>query len=177
MHIEKIVGALGFNQNRLLIIPSLNAVIVRQSEENNPNYSDRHFLSILLTGEIAPQYSKDAKIYRLNPDGKYYTGLEFLPAENLSSFIYDDSIWLADIDPLTGAFISSFGLDQKIDERVSEFSQNFNGAGFGIDKHGWSLFYDKPVDNQTQLWRAEVVEDTVIRTQLTGAKSLFSFNS
>jgi len=43
-----IVGALGAGKNRLYIIPSLNAVIVRQSTGDKADFSDNNFLELVL---------------------------------------------------------------------------------------------------------------------------------
>jgi CubicO group peptidase (beta-lactamase class C family) len=42
------VGALGAGKNRLYVIPSLNAVIVRQSTGDNGEFSDNDFLDLIL---------------------------------------------------------------------------------------------------------------------------------
>ncbi len=43
-----IIGALGAGKNRLYIIPSLNAVIVRQSVDDTADFSDNEFLELVL---------------------------------------------------------------------------------------------------------------------------------
>lgn len=43
-----IIGCLGAGKNRMYIIPSLDAVVVRQTLEGSDNYSDHEFLQLLL---------------------------------------------------------------------------------------------------------------------------------
>ncbi|GET28500.1 hypothetical protein SD074_07020 [Prolixibacter sp. SD074] len=48
---EDIIGCLGAGKNRMYIIPSLNAVIVRQAIEDTGDFNDNDFLKLLLPGE------------------------------------------------------------------------------------------------------------------------------
>lgn len=54
---EDIIGGLGAGKNRLYIIPSLNAVVLRQTQLEQDNFDDHTFLSLLLDGVITSSES------------------------------------------------------------------------------------------------------------------------
>ncbi len=63
----EIIGALGAGKNRMYLIPSLNAIALRQTELGSDNFSDHEFLSLLLAdlglGTTLEEHSADIQVF------------------------------------------------------------------------------------------------------------------
>lgn len=77
------------------------------------------------------------------------------------------NVWLADLDSLSGMFVSATGMDVLIDTGATPLVTSFNGPEFGIDSNSWSIFYTKNNGLAPQAWRATVNGQTVNRQGLT----------
>lgn len=105
---------------------------------------------------------------RMNPPGLSYIDPEVLSEADLVTFQDQlQRVWLAELDPLTGAFAVADGQDVLVDTQASPPAQTNNGPEFGIDADGWAVFYNKPVNTVPQTWRATVEGDSVIKVPLT----------
>jgi hypothetical protein len=100
-----------------------------------------------------------------------YDDPEFLQSGRLAIFTdLDFTLWVAEIDPHTGGFVSTDGRDMALDTEVAPFTtSNLNGAEFGEDRDGWSVFYTKaPMSGMAlQIFRATPAETGVETVQLT----------
>ncbi len=104
---------------------------------------------------------------RISPEGSSYADPEILNnGENKVTFQdRADRIWLADLDPVTGDFVSATGEDILLGTDAGSLLDTFNGPEFGRDMQGWSVFYSKITDSVIQIWRAEVSDTDVVSTQ------------
>lgn len=123
----------------------------------------------LMTLEYAPSstdvYSNHSKAQRIGALQGSYIDPEFYSDENLAAFADEKGqIWLSMIDPLTGNFVSD-GKDIFVDDNITPLKISFNGPEFGVDRHGWALFYTK--DNTPQIWKATLEDTTITTTCLT----------
>ncbi len=98
-----------------------------------------------------------------------YIDPEISISENLMVFQdYDNKIWIAEIDPLTGHFVSVHGRDYLIDTKASAIPETRNGPEWGVDRNGWSIFYSKiSAGGIKQIWRAMPPWQNPIISQLT----------
>ena len=91
------------------------------------------------------------------------TGVDYFDPEILHSppkLAFSDgtrAIWLADLDPLTGTFLSADGKDLLVDVGQAPLSITNNGPEFAVDRHGWSIIYSKVTGGAMQVWRATLV--------------------
>lgn len=92
---------------------------------------------------------------RLSPAGASYADLEILETENKLTFVEKGGkVWVADLDPRTGRFVSNDGRDLLIATGTAPLSITNNGPEFGLDKTGWSVVFSKQVNTAIQTWRA-----------------------
>ncbi|MCI0749684.1 MAG: hypothetical protein L0Y32_03940 [Nevskiales bacterium] len=119
-------------------------------------------------GETGAYAAREATAVRMGDTQGYYTDPEFLDSAAKATFADEHNrIWLADLDMETGLFVSASGRDLFIDEDITPLRTSFNGPEFGLDKHGWALFYTKNVDGVPRAWRATVNGDRVSKQPLT----------
>jgi pimeloyl-ACP methyl ester carboxylesterase len=110
----------------------------------------------------------DPNALRISPEGGSYIDPELLSIDDKLAFQSSGgTVYLSDIDPHTGAFVSASGKDLLIDTEATPLIHSFNGPEFGIDAKGWSLFYTKDNGGTPQIWRADVNISDVTRTALT----------
>ncbi|MBN1543717.1 T9SS type A sorting domain-containing protein [candidate division KSB1 bacterium] len=115
---------------------------------------------------VEPPQTQSAQ--RISPPGASYIDPELFSAGNKLAFqTGSGQVWLADIDPITGLFVSPSGQDVLIDQGATPLITSFNGPEFGVDASGWSIFYTKAVGLTPQIWRADVDGATVNNTPLT----------
>lgn len=133
------------------------------------------FLALfLISGSLSAQNAQ-----RISIPGFNYIDPEIFSEENKLAFqTGNGSVWLADLDPITGSFVSANGLDLLIDTGASSLIQSFNGPEFGFDTLGWAIFYTKNNGPAPQAWKAEVENGIVTNTPLTsGNKARLSILS
>ncbi len=110
----------------------------------------------------------DPNALRISPEGASYIDPELLNMDDKMAFQSSGgTVYLSDIDPHTGAFVSATGKDLLIDIGATPLIHSFNGPEFGIDSQGWSIFYTKDNGGTPQIWRADVNGSEVTRTALT----------
>jgi hypothetical protein len=103
--------------------------------------------------------------------GKSYVDVEFYSEANLATFVDEQrQAWLASLDPLTGDFVSADGRETLIDQGLTPLMISFNGPEFGVDAHGWSLYYTKDVSGVPQVWEAGLTPAGVERAPVTSDK-------
>ncbi len=119
----------------------------------------------LLVGEkVVPE----PKALRISPENASYIDPEILSSIHKIAFqTAAGNVWLADLDPLTGLFKSSSGLDVLVDQNATPLIQSFNGPEFGVDQNGWAMFYTKVNGATPQIWRATVQDNQVNRNPLS----------
>lgn len=90
---------------------------------------------------------------------------EFLPGSNKVAFQNSaGEIWIGEIDPKTGGFVSATGQDQQVDTRFSTFDR----LSWGLSTNGPALFYSKITAGQgSQIWRARAADNFVPDPLLT----------
>ena len=99
----------------------------------------------------------DSDPVRLSPVGQSYIDPEILNVGDRLTFQTGaGAIWVADLDPGTGLFVSPTGKDSLVDEGAYPVAASWNGPEFGVDAEGWSVFYTKasPPGGTPQVWRA-----------------------
>ncbi len=113
-----------------------------------------------------------------------YLDPEFLPGYPLMVFQdMDNKVWIARLDPATGLLVTETGRDILVDSNIVRLDSTHQGPEWGLDQHGWAVFYTKyDVDGVRQIWRAEDSSGVMVRRQLTfstnGNKAVFpSINS
>jgi para-nitrobenzyl esterase len=114
--------------------------------------------------------SIDPDPVRLSPVGESYIDPEILNiGDRLTFQTGGGRIWLADLDPVTGLFRSPTGKDVLVDDGAYPVAASWNGPEFGVDAHGWSVFYTKasPPDGAPQIWRAHHDVDGWVSEPLT----------
>lgn len=108
------------------------------------------------------------QLISMGPTGAAYPDPEILQPESLMTFqTLDGRIWVAELDQVTGDFVSADGKDVLIDTRGAPMGFTYNGPEFGINAQGWSLYYAVGNSSYTQVWRAVVDGGDVTNTQLT----------
>lgn len=96
------------------------------------------------------------KAVKMGSEGSY-TDPEFISGENYAAFVDENrQIWLATLDPVTGAFISLDGKDIFVDDDITPLRISFNGPEFGVDSNGWALFYTKNIGTTPHIWKATI---------------------
>lgn len=115
-------------------------------------------------------YSQNA--VRISPPGASYIDPEIFNLENMLSFQSSTGdVWLANIDSLTGLFISHAGLDLLIDMGAVPLLISMNGPEFGFDSLGWAIFYTKYYFGTPQIWKAVVNGTAVTKYPLTSGSA------
>ncbi len=113
-----------------------------------------------------PLFGQNAQ--RISVPGFSYIDPEIYSEDNKLAFqTGNGSVWLAELDPITGTFVSENGLDLRIDTGASNLIQSFNGPEFGFDSQGWAIFYSKNNGATPQAWKAVVDNGKVTNTPLT----------
>jgi len=105
---------------------------------------------------------------KISPNGISWIDPELLQSYNKMAFQVGGTgtIWIGDIDPLTGLFVNN-GTDLFIDNNATSLTTSFNGPEFGVDSNGWSLVYTKANGQTPQAWRAVVNGANVTNIPLT----------
>jgi hypothetical protein len=99
------------------------------------------------------------KAVKMGSEGSY-TDPEFLRDKNYAAFVDENrQIWLAHLDPVTGAFISLDGKDIFVDDTITPLRISFNGPEFGVDSNGWALFYTKNIGATPHIWKATITNE------------------
>ncbi len=101
-----------------------------------------------------------------------YIDPEFQSSVNIMVFQslinYKHSVWIANLDPNTGLFISNDGYDLQVDSAIASIglnAQTNNGPEWGLDKNGVAVFYSKPDANGiVQYWKAENLKSGQVKT-------------
>ncbi|NDJ33657.1 MAG: hypothetical protein GYB64_03255, partial [Chloroflexi bacterium] len=91
------------------------------------------------------------RVEAISPPGESYVDPEILPGGSLITYQSEGGIYLAPLDPATGRLESPGIL---VDTGAARLLATFNGPEFGIDAHGWALYYAKPHAGEVQIWRA-----------------------
>jgi len=75
-----------------------------------------------------------------------------------------NSMWVADLNPTSGELVSPNGLDLFIDDSLpSIFTTLINGAEWGADINGQTIFYTKAdINGKKQVWRAQLGNPPVL---------------
>jgi len=131
----------------------------------------------LLAGQSKAQTFQVDDIIIGNPN-IHYLDPEFIDVNGQYKVMFTDSVYsfgymrVADLDPVTGKFISSDGLDWKVDSNIAPIYQTLiNGPEWAVDTGGLSLFYTKYDHNgKLQVWHAQLSNPPVL-TQLTNDTS------
>jgi para-nitrobenzyl esterase len=112
----------------------------------------------------------DAGAVRLSPPGAVYIDPEVLQVGAKLVFqTGGGEIWLADLDPDTGLFVSPDGKNELVDSGAYPIAVTWSGPELGVDASGWSVFYAKaePPGGAPQIWRAEPTGDGFLTGPLT----------
>jgi hypothetical protein len=96
------------------------------------------------------------RVVTLNPSNQSYVDPEFLSSHDIAIYQTRDQIWLANLDPTTGKFVSRDGKDIRLDSGAAALRETFNGPEFGVDKSGWWVFYTKAHRGDLQIWRTRL---------------------
>lgn len=79
---------------------------------------------------------------------------EIYPELGLIVYQSGPDVVLAELDARTGRLANGAGADWHVDTGADPLSISKNGPEFGIDRDGWSIFYNRQVDGRSQVWRA-----------------------
>jgi len=109
-------------------------------------------------------------IVRVSPLGASYFGLAILSQDNKIAFQYRDQIWVGELDPEHGSFLSGAGRDYLMDSGVEPLGETIGGPEFGLDAQGWAVFYSKQHDGEAQIWRATMDSEAVRAQPLTSGQ-------
>jgi len=105
---------------------------------------------------------------RISPEGMSYIDPEIHDdAHKLAYQTGGGAVWLADLEPVTGTFVSGHGADLLLAQGAAPLVLSFNGPEFGVDQNGWSVFYCKENGGAPQVWRADINGTQVTNTPLT----------
>ncbi len=125
-------------------------------------------MKILLVFLLSVAYLNAQNAVKISSGSDSYIDPEIYSKENKIAFqTASGDVWLSEIDPITGLFVSKTGKDILIDTGATQLIQSFNGPEFGFDKNGWAMFYVKKNGLTPQVWRAKVNEGIVTKTPLT----------
>ena len=94
------------------------------------------------------------RVVRISPPGASYIDPEILQLPGKMTFQYQDQIWVADLNPDTGAFVSTTGRDYLMDGGAARLGSTFNGPEFGLNARGWAVYYAKEYNGTMQIWRS-----------------------
>jgi len=105
---------------------------------------------------------------------QHYLDPEFIDVNGQYKAVFTEgvhvsgSMWVADMDPVTGDFVSGDGLDLELDTDIPPiYDTLINGPEWGVDAGGVALFYTKyDADQNRQVWRARLSDPPVL-AQLT----------
>lgn len=78
------------------------------------------------------------------------------------------SVWIADIDPVTGLFRSETGKDFLMDRGAVPLATTMQGPEWGRDASGSSVYYTKLHNLVSQHYRATLVDGVSVARRLTG---------
>ncbi|MEM9063868.1 MAG: hypothetical protein AAGB51_00090 [Planctomycetota bacterium] len=130
--------------------------------------SVRRFLGVLGVAAIAS--ASGAQV--VDDLGLGFLDHEIFPEENLVVYqTPDDEVWIRSLDPTTGSFVPNDDRLLRVDIGIDPLTASKNGPEFGIDRDGWSVFYNKTADGLLQVWRATLtsgVSPTFVPEQLSG---------
>lgn len=120
---------------------------------------------VIFTG-LTTGFAQNAQ--KISPDGVSWIDPEILNSHSKMAFQVggSGSIWIGDINPLTGLFVNS-GTDLFIDNGATSLTTSHNGPEFGISANGWSVFYTKTNAGVPQPWRAIIDGTTVTEAALS----------
>ncbi len=119
-------------------------------------------LQLIAPAAVGASTDFDAEPTRMSPADESYVDPEILQVGAKLVFqTGGGKIWLADLDPETGLFVSTDGKDQLIDTDAYPIAVTWSGPEFGVDASGWSLIYAKaePPGGAPQIWRSEPTDD------------------
>ncbi|HJK96419.1 MAG TPA: calcium-binding EGF-like domain-containing protein [Polyangiaceae bacterium LLY-WYZ-14_1] len=100
-------------------------------------------------------------------------GISYFDPEVLSSpplMTFTDqarTVWLAELDPVTGDLVSADGRDLAIDVGHAPLGATNNGPEFGVDENGWSIVYSKAVGGRIHTHQAFVEGADVTTSAVT----------
>lgn len=77
------------------------------------------------------------------------------------------TVWLAELDPVTGDFRSGDGRELRIDQLHAPLEVTNNGPEFGVDQSGWSIVYSKAIGDGIHTHQAFVEGDRVRTSAVT----------
>ncbi len=100
-----------------------------------------------------------------------YLAPEFLPGGAQVAFQDGfNQLWRAQLDPLTGRFLSAAGQDLLVDAGLTPLTNPANGPEWGRSTNGPALFYNRTTaSGRRQIWRARLNGNTVTTNQLTAS--------
>lgn len=143
-------------------------------KDGKPVYSPVWRFLISLKAPVVsplPTANPTGRAVSIGVQGHSYIDVEFYSRKNVVTFVDENrQAWLANLNPVTGDFMSPDGRDTLIDGNLTPLSTSFNGPEFGIDSDSWALFYTKNVMNTPQIWMATVLPTGVNRELLTEDK-------
>lgn len=111
-------------------------------------------IPIGLQADPAAAQSNAARVETLSPSGQAYIDPEIMPGGDYLTYQSEGNIYLAELNPDNGLFANPPGQDILVDSGATPPIETFNGPEFGIDREGWALYYAKPHNGITQIWRA-----------------------
>lgn len=106
------------------------------------------------SGNVTPKFVETERVARLTPAGVSYIDPEFLAGEALVTFQHRDEVWVGELDPVTGLFVSNEGRNHFIDSGAARLGATYNGPEFGLDANGWAVYYAKEDGGEIQIWQA-----------------------
>jgi hypothetical protein len=97
----------------------------------------------------------DDRVVRVSPADRQYIDPEIWSEGDKATFQdREGNIWVADLDPKTGRFVTETGKDYLMDTGAYSLRETANGPEFGVDRDGWAIYYTKGFNGVPQIWRA-----------------------
>lgn len=123
-------------------------------------------------GTVVPLRVPPGETIRLGDRGGYFDP-EILQSPPKMTFTDGQrTIWVADLDPVTGAFVTPSGRDVTVDGPHAPLQDTNNGPEFGLDRDGWSIVYTKTTDDGYRLFRARPSGDAFQTAMIPSAQPL-----
>lgn len=137
------------------------------------------FIAAVLTVSLLESPFAAAQGFRVNDTvigrtGVHYLDPEFIDVMGQHKVLFTDSaystgsLWVADLDPVSGDFVTGHGLELVVDTGIAPLYETLvNGPEWGADQDGLAVFYTKyDANRRRQIFRADLTSAPRI-TQLS----------
>ncbi len=114
---------------------------------------------------------------RIGTSTASYLAPEFLPGGSRVAFLDGvNTLWLGELDPVTGLFVSGHGRDLSVDSGLASLASAADGPEWGFNSSGPALFYTKPgAFGHLQIWSTHFLSNGPLTFALTTGQSNESF--